>query len=137
MVELPKEAAEMFNNEYCDKEKPLVWVATIDEENPHLAPFCFTKVVEGDKLLVAINFASKTMKNIQKGSKVAVGAAIYYDGYMVKGTGSIIKEGKYFEEVAKMVKERFGEKIKPQAALLVDAEEVYSLKPTTGRKKIG
>ncbi|BAW30793.1 MAG TPA: pyridoxamine 5'-phosphate oxidase family protein [Methanothermobacter sp.] len=136
MVKLPEEAQEMLNNESCNKEKPLIWIATVDEENPHLAPVCFVKVIDNDKLLVAINFASKTMKNIEKGSKVAIGSAVYYDGYMIKGTGQIIKEGEHFKETKKMVKERFGEKIKPQAALLVEIEEIYSLKPKPGSKKI-
>ncbi|MDD3454938.1 MAG: uncharacterized protein PWQ74_718 [Methanobacteriaceae archaeon] len=136
MVKLPEEAKEMLSNEFCNKEKPLVWIATVEDGNPHLAPVCFTKVVDNEKLLIAVNFASKTMENIQKGSKVAIGSAIYYDGYMIKGTGKIVKEGEHFEEVKRMVKERFGEKIKPQAALLVEIEEVYSLKPKPGSKRI-
>lgn len=136
MVKLPEEAQEMLNNEFCSKEKPLIWIATVDDGNPHLAPVCFVKVIDSDKLLIAVNFASKTMKNIQKGSKVAIGSAKYYDGYMIKGTGKIIKEGSHFEEVKNMVKERFGEKIKPQAALLVEIEEIYSLKPKPGSKRI-
>ncbi|MDI9624096.1 MAG: pyridoxamine 5'-phosphate oxidase family protein [Methanothermobacter sp.] len=136
MVKLPEEAREMLNNAFCNKEKPLIWIATVDEGNPHLAPVCFVKVVDDDKLLVSINFASKTMQNIEKGSKIAMGSAVYYDGYMIKGTGKIIKEGEHFEETKRMVKERFGEKIKPQAALLVEIEEVYSLKPKPGSKRI-
>ncbi|MBC7101134.1 pyridoxamine 5'-phosphate oxidase family protein [Methanothermobacter tenebrarum] len=136
MVKLPEEAQEMLNNEFCNKEKPLIWIATVNDGNPHLAPVCFVKVIDSDKLLIAVNFASKTMKNIQKGSKVAIGSAKYYDGYMIKGTGKIIKEGSHFEEVKNMVKERFGEKIKPQAALLVEIEEIYSLKPKPGSKRI-
>ncbi len=136
LVKLPEEAQEMLNNEFCDKEKPLIWIATVDDGNPHLAPVCFTKVIDNDKLLIAVNFATKTMENIQKGSKVAIGSAVYYDGYMIKGTGKIIKEGNHFQQVKKMVKERFGEKIKPQAAILVEIEEVYSLKPKPGSKKI-
>lgn len=137
MVKLSKKIIEMFNNEYCDKNKPLIWVATTDNEgNPHLAPICFSKVINKNKILISINFAKKTLGNIENGSKVAVASAIYYDGYLVKGSASVIKEGKYFDEVKSMVKERFGEKIKPQAAILVDVEEVYSLKPKPGKKKI-
>jgi uncharacterized protein len=140
MVDLPKEAMEMFDNENCDKEKPLAWIATVGtmgkEGNPHLAPVCFVKVVENDKLLIAINFATKTMYNIQTISKVAVGMAIHYEGYMVRGTGAIINKGKYFDLAREMVKKRFGDKIKPQAALLVEIEELYSLKPKPGSKRI-
>lgn len=63
MVKLSKKIIEMFNNEYCDKNKPLIWVATTDNEgNPHLAPICFSKVINKNKILISINFA----KNIGK-----------------------------------------------------------------------
>ena len=140
MVDLPDEAIEMFNNENCDKSKPLVWISTVGvidkEDNPHLAPVCFTKVLDKDKLLVAINFATQTMYNIETYSKVAVGIAVHYEGYLIKGTGVIIKKGLEFEQVQEMVKSRFGDKIKPQAALLISVEGVYSLKPGPGSKKI-
>ncbi len=140
MVNLPEEAKEMFDNENCDKENPLVWIATVGtmdkEGSPHLAPVCFTKVLDDDKILVAINFATKTMYNIETYSKVALGTAVHYDGYMIKGSGTIIRKGTNFEEVKEMVKARFGDKIKPVAAILIDIEEVYSLKPGPGSKKI-
>ena len=69
MVDLPEEAVEMFNNEDCDKSRPLVWISTVGvrdkEGSPHLAPVCFTKVLDRDKILVAINFATQTMYNIK------------------------------------------------------------------------
>jgi uncharacterized protein len=140
MVDLPEEAIEMFENENCDKNKPLVWIATVGvmdkEGSPHLAPVCFTKVLDTDKLLVAINFATKTMYNIETYSRVAVGIAVHYEGYLIKGTGAIIKKGSQYEQVQEIVKVRFGDKIKPQAALMIYVEEVYSLKPGPGSKKI-
>jgi predicted pyridoxine 5'-phosphate oxidase superfamily flavin-nucleotide-binding protein len=140
MVDLPEEAIEMFNNENCDTNKPLVWISTVSlskmEGSPHLAPVCFTKVLDNDKLLVAINFATQTMYNIGTYSRVAVGIAVHYEGYLIKGSGSIIKKGSQFEQVQKMVKARFGDKIKPIAALLIDVEELYSLKPGPGSKKL-
>lgn len=140
MVDLPEEAVEMFNNEDCDKSRPLVWISTVEvrdkEGSPHLAPVCFTKVLDRDKILVAINFATQTMYNIETYSRVALGIAVHYDGYLVKGTGAIIEKGSEFEQVQEMVKARFGDKIKPKAALLIYVEEVYSLKPGSGSKKI-
>ncbi|WJI08784.1 hypothetical protein FGU46_01095 [Methanobacterium sp. CWC-01] len=140
MVDLPEEAVEMFNNEDCDKSRPLVWISTVGvrdkEGSPHLAPVCFTKVLDRDKILVAINFATQTMYNIETYSRVALGIAVHYDGYLVKGTGAIIEKGSEFEQVQEMVKARFGDKIKPKAALLIYVEEVYSLKPGSGSKKI-
>lgn len=140
MVEIPDEAIKMFNNPECGKDKPLIWLATVGvmekEGDPHLAPVCFTKVKNKKTLLVAINFAAKTMYNIETYSKVAVGVAVHYKGFMVKGTGAIVKKGSEFDEVEEMVKARFGDKIKPQAALTIDVEEVYSLEPKPGVKRI-
>jgi predicted pyridoxine 5'-phosphate oxidase superfamily flavin-nucleotide-binding protein len=140
MVDLPEEAVEMFNNEDCDKSRPLVWISTVGvrdkEGDPHLAPVCFTKVLDTNKILVAINFATQTMYNIETYSRVAVGIAVHYDGFLAKGTGAIIEKGSEFEQVEEMVKARFGDKIKPKAALLIYVEEVYSLKPDSGSKKI-
>lgn len=140
MVELPDKAVEMFDNPECDKNYPLIWIATVGvmdkEGSPHLAPVCFTKVIGKDKLLIAINFAIKTMFNIETYSKVAIGTAVHYEGFMIKGTGAIIKKGSQFDEIQQMVKARFGDKIKPIAALSIDIEEVYSLKPGPGSKRL-
>ena len=140
MVDLPEEAVEMFNNEDCDKSRPLVWISSIGVKDPegipHLAPVCFTKVLDQDKILVAVNFATQTMRNIETHYRVAVGIAVHYDGYLVKGAGEIIKKGDEFEQVQEMVKARFGDKIKPKAALLIRVDEVYSLKPGSGSKRL-
>ncbi|GEM_PF-630170 len=140
MVDLPEEAVEMFNNEDCDKSRPLVWISTIGvkdkEGSPHMAPVCFTKVLDQDKILVAVNFATQTMRNIKTHYQVALGIAVHYDGYLVKGTGEIIEKGSEFEQVQDMVKTRFRDKIKPKAALLIQVDEVYSLKPGSGSKRV-
>ncbi|MFQ6071148.1 MAG: pyridoxamine 5'-phosphate oxidase family protein [Methanosarcinales archaeon] len=135
MVNIPKEALEMLDNPTCSKEKPITWVSTVNEDGtPHMAPVCVVKAVEEDKLLIAVTYIMKTAENIKRGSKVAVGAAKYYDGFMVKGTGEIIDTGPLFEDVKKRVQERF--KLTAKAALIVKVEEVYSHKPKSGKKKI-
>ncbi len=137
MVEMPPEVLERFSNPDCDKEKPLVWVATVTEDgNPHVAPVCFVKPLEKDKLLIAVSFISKTASNVKKGSKVALGCAVYPMGYMLKGSGEIISEGALFEDVKERVEKRFKGKIQAKAALLVEVEEVYSLQPKSGKKRM-
>lgn len=140
MVELPQEAVKMFDNPECDKNRPLIWISTFEVlengGNPHLAPVCFVKVVKSDELLVAVNFVTKTMHNIENNSKVAVGVAVPYEGFLIKGRGSIIRNGSQFNQAQSMVKARFGDKIKPQAAISIKVEEVFSLKPSPGSKKI-
>lgn len=131
------EIIKVFENIDCDKTKALTWVATVTKEgDPHIAPACFIKPVDKDKILIGISFISKTVSNIKNGSRVAVGNAIYPDGYMVKGKGDIFKEGPHFDDFKERIEKRFGGKIKPKAVLLVNVEEIYHLKPAGGKKRI-
>jgi uncharacterized protein len=137
MVEMPDEVIKTFENIDCDKAKALTWVATVTEEGePHLAPVCFVKPIGKDKLLIGVSFISKTASNIKEGSRVAIGNAVYPNGYMVKGNGEILTKGSYFDDFKERIEKRFGGKIKPKAALLVSVEEVYHLKPAEGKKRI-
>lgn len=137
MVAMPDEVIKIFENPDCDKQQALTWVSTVTEEgDPHLAPVCFIKTIDKDKLLIGVSFISKTASNIENGSRVAIGNAVYPNGYMIKGSGEIMKTGKYFEDVKERINKRFGGKIKPKAALLVEVEEIYHLKPAEGKKRI-
>jgi predicted pyridoxine 5'-phosphate oxidase superfamily flavin-nucleotide-binding protein len=137
MVPMPDEVLKMFDNPDCDKQKVLTWISTVTEQgDPHLAPVCFVKPIDNDKLLIGVSFISKTALNIKSGSRVAVGNAVYPNGYMVKGSGQIVETGKYFEDFKERINKRFGGKIKPRAAIIVSVEEVYHLKPEKGRKRI-
>ncbi len=137
MVAMPDEVIKMFENPDCDKQKPLSWVSTVTKEgDPHVAPVCFVKPIDKDKLLLGVSFISKTASNVKGGSRVAVGNAVYPNGYMIKGSGEVMSEGKYFDDFKERINKRFGGKIKPKAVLLVNVEEVYHLKPAEGRKRI-
>jgi predicted pyridoxine 5'-phosphate oxidase superfamily flavin-nucleotide-binding protein len=137
MVPMPDEVIKMFDNPDCDKQKVLTWVSTVTQEgDPHLAPVCFVKPIDNDKLLIGVSFISKTALNIKSGSRVAVGNAVYPNGYMIQGSGQIVETGKYFEDFKERINKRFGGKIKPRAAILVNVEEVYHLKPEKGRKRM-
>ena len=135
MVTMPDEVIKMFENPDCDKQKVLTWVATTTEEGePHLMPACFVKVIDNDKLLIGIAFATQTISNIENGSLVTVANAVYPNGYMVKGKGNMSFEGPHFEDYKTRIEKRFGGKIKPKAVLLVNVEKVYHLKPAEGKK---
>lgn len=137
MVEMTEEVIKTFDNVDCDKAKVLTWIATVTKEgDPHIAPACFIKPIDKDKVLVGISFISRTISNIKNGSRVALGNAAYPNGYMVKGKGEIFKEGPYFDDFKERIEKRFGGKIKPKAVLLVNVEEVYHLKPAGGKKRI-
>ncbi|HEY9245222.1 MAG TPA: pyridoxamine 5'-phosphate oxidase family protein [Candidatus Methanoperedens sp.] len=137
MVAMPDEVKRIFENPDCDKQKVLTWISTVTKEGePHLAPVCFVKIIDNDKLLIGVSFISKTASNIKNGSRVAVGNAVYPNGYMIKGSGEVIETGKHFEDFKERINKRFGGKIKPKAVLLVNVEEIYHLKPAEGRKRI-
>jgi len=67
---------------------------------------------------------------------VAVGNAVYPNGFMIKGRGEIMNSEKYFEDFKERINKRFAGKIKPKAVLLVNVEEVYHLKPAEGKMRI-
>ena len=137
MVAMPDDVKNTFENPECDKQKALTWVSTVTEDgDPHLAPVCFVKSIGNDKLLIGVSFISKTVSNIKNGSRVAAGNAVYPNGYMIKGSAEVIETGKYFDDFKERINKRFGSKIKPKAALLVNVEEIYHLKPAEGKKRI-
>jgi predicted pyridoxine 5'-phosphate oxidase superfamily flavin-nucleotide-binding protein len=137
MVEMPEEVIKMFENPDCDKQKVLTWIGTVTSEgDPHIVPICFVKSIGKDKLLIGASFITKTLSNIKEGSRVAVGNAVYPNGYMVRGTADILEKGSYFDDFKQRIEKRFGGKIRPVAAILVSVEEVYHLKPSDEKKKI-
>jgi predicted pyridoxine 5'-phosphate oxidase superfamily flavin-nucleotide-binding protein len=136
MLVMPNDVIKTFENPDCDKQKALTWVSTVTKDgDPHLAPVCFVKAIGNDKLLIGVSFISKTASNIKNRSRVAVGNAVYPDGYMIKGSGEVMDSGKYFDDFKERINKRFSGK-KPKAVLLVSVEEIYHLKPSEGKKRI-
>ena len=137
MVNLPDEAIEMFSNENCEKDKPLVWISTVGTDSmPYSVPVCFVKVIDKDKILVAVNFITQTTRNIKMGSMVSMSVAVPYTGFMVTGKGEVFHSGDMFDDAAERVKNRFGGKIESKAAILVQAQRIFKLAPTAGKKEI-
>ncbi len=135
---IPKEILEAFDNR-CIPENSLVWIATHSDGTPHLAPVCFVKNLGEGKLLIAYIFISKTVSNITKGSKMAVGTSFRrdgYDGYLLKGRGEVLSEGKLFEDFRREITEKTAGKRVPRGVILFTADEAYSLKPFRGKKRI-
>ncbi|ADC65868.1 pyridoxamine 5'-phosphate oxidase-related FMN-binding protein [Ferroglobus placidus DSM 10642] len=135
---MPKlsEILKFFENN-CKKDF-LVWIASYGKEL-HLAPVCFVLSRE-DKLVIAYNFVKKTVENIKKNPKVAVGVAKKveggFDGYLVKGRAEIHEKGEFFEEIKEFVEKESGGRRSPKAAIVVYPEKVYSLKPGEGKKRL-
>jgi len=122
----------------CEGEGALVWIATQDGGVPHLAPVCFVKSLGNGRILIANIFVSKTVRNIKAGSKVALGVSFMSnarDGYLLKGKAEIDK-GAFFQDFYKEIVEKTGGTRKPRSAILVNVEEIYSLKPFRGKKRL-
>jgi predicted pyridoxine 5'-phosphate oxidase superfamily flavin-nucleotide-binding protein len=127
-----------FDN-LCFPDKPLIWVATSDEGEPHLVPVCFIKALDESQILIGNVFIKETEGNLKSNPRIAVGVAFNkegWDGYMIKGTGKILTKGKPFMDFRKEVLERSKEKRVLQSAILVTVGEIYSLKPKHGTKRL-
>lgn len=123
----------------CETEASLVWVSTQRNGIPHLAPVCFVKYLGGKKILIANIFVSKTADNIKSGSRVALGVSFMdngRDGYLVKGKAEIYEKGEVFEDFRREIMEKTRGKRKPRSGILIYVEEIYSLKPYRGKKKL-
>jgi len=117
----------------------LVWVATSEDRMPHLAPVCFVKYTGHKRILVANVFLSRTAKVLQENPRIALGTAFFekgWDGYMVKGRAEVLEEGEEFEAFRQEVEEKSGGKRSPRSAIALEVEEIYSLKPGKGKKRI-
>jgi hypothetical protein len=123
----------------CEEDSPLTWIASVGDGEPHLAPVCFVKHLGERRLLIASVFLRKTLRNIQEGSRVALGVSFTdngRDGYLVKGTAIVKRSGPLFQDFREEIKTLTGGKRIPRSVILVKVKEAYSLKPRTGRKKI-
>ncbi len=123
----------------CGEGSPITWIATLGDEEPHLAPVCFVKYLGNGELLIASIFLRKTLRNIEEGSRVALGVSFMSngrDGYLVKGRATVKRSGSLFKGFREEITTLTKGKRTPRAVILVKAEEVYSLKPGTGKKRI-
>lgn len=130
-----EEILRMFEGDCSSR---LFWISTFDEK-PHLAPVCFVRVVDGN-IVVAHNFIRKTSRNVERTGTAAIGFAERgeggFFGYLVKGRAWMDYEGKYYREIKKFVEGASGGKRSPLGALVIEPEEVYSLRPGNERKRI-
>jgi hypothetical protein len=123
----------------CKEGSPLIWVATVGDGDPHLAPVCFVKYLGERRLLIASIFLRKTLHNIEEGSRVAMGVSFIgngRDGYLIKGRAKVFRSGSLYEEFRREIKTITKGKRVPGSIILVKAEEIYSLKPEKGKKRI-
>lgn len=129
-----------FFDNMCNRDRPLVWVATISNDGrPHLVPTCFVMPLDPKRIAVGCVFIKQTLQNVKRNKYVTLAAVRFeegYDGYMIKGTGELVDDGDVFEQIKKTVYESSKGKRTIYCALIVTIEHVYSLRPASGSKRI-
>ena len=129
-----------FFDNMCSRDRPLVWVSTISNDGrPHLVPTCFVKPLDNNRIAIGCVFIKQTLQNVKLNSYITLAAVRFsegYDGYMIKGTGELADAGDAFEDLKKTVLESSKGKRIIYSTLIVTIDEVYSLKPATGSKRI-
>ncbi len=129
------EILKMFEGDCSQR---IFWVSTCDEM-PHLAPVCFVRYMNG-RVVVAYNFIKRTARNVEKTGRASVGFAEKgekgFYGYLVKGKAWIDYSGEFFNEIRNFVEGKTGGRRSPKGALVVEPEEIYSLSPGEGKKRL-
>ena len=130
-----EEILRMFEGDCSQR---IFWVSTADDM-PHLAPVCFVRHING-RIVVAYNFIKRTAENVERTGKASIGFAEggeggFY-GYLVRGKAWMDYNGIYFREIKRFVEEKSKGRRSPKGALVIEAQEIYSLSPGEGRKRL-
>lgn len=123
MAKLTQEMKDMIMSQQC-------FHATVSPEGiPNNAPKRSTRVFDDETLIFSEGTGGTTLKNIQKGSRVAVAVVNRetVDGYRFLGTPEIITEGDIYERSAEMSLK--AGMPRPKAVILIHIDEIFSLKP--------
>ncbi|WP_234571954.1 pyridoxamine 5'-phosphate oxidase family protein [Rhodohalobacter sp. 614A] len=132
MSQLTKEMKEMIRSQQC-------FHATISKDGiPNNAPKRSTRVFNDETLIFTEGTGGRTYQNILDGSKVvtAVVNTEIMDGYRFIGNPEVLTNGEIYEKTAEMSLK--AGMPKPKAAILLNIEEIHSLKPgPMAGKKIG
>jgi len=132
MSKLTDEMKEMILTQQC-------FHATVSKDGiPNNAPKRSTRVFNDETLIYSEGTGGTTYRNILDGSRVAVAVVNreILDGYRFLGTPKVLTEGPVYERSAEMsLKSGMP---KPKAVILIQIDEIHSLKPgPMAGKKIG
>lgn len=104
---------------------------------PNVVPIGNIKTLDNKTVIVADSYMIKSHANIKANPKVAF---VMHDAakypFQFKGTAKIHNSGEYYDQVVEWVKETAPLAPKPKAAIVIDIEEVYSVKVGDAGKKI-
>jgi predicted pyridoxine 5'-phosphate oxidase superfamily flavin-nucleotide-binding protein len=123
-VEIPEEVVKLLVRA-CSRYMCALGTSS-PEGKPNVVPIGYIKFFEG-KLLLADFYFTKTRENIIKNPRVTVTCwdPETFEGYQLKGRVSI-DTGRYYEVVAENLR---GTPWRPRAAVVVEVEEIYTVKP--------
>ncbi len=109
---------------------------------PNVVPVGLVSSLDGGKMVVVDVYFNKTRKNLEANDQVAVAATDLSRrrSFQLKGKGTIVTSGKFFdfgletmrEKIEKIKKEgkkpHFpeGVSVRPKGVLVIDIEEIYS-----------
>jgi len=114
------------------------YVATATADGvPNVVPIGNIKPLDNKTVIIADNYMMKSRANLEKNPKIAF---VMHDAakypYQFKGTVKIYRSGEYYDEVVKWVKETAPLAPKPKSAIIINIEEIYSVKVGDAGKKI-
>lgn len=102
---------------------------------PNVVPIKALKLLDDETILVSDQYFGKTLKNLEENPKVAITYWGDKGGYQIKGTATIHKSGKVFEEDVAWV-HSFAPKLDPKSAVVIKITDVFQVKsgPEAGKK---
>lgn len=84
-------------------------IATSHQDIPHVKPVSY--IFNNGKFIIAVDYDTRTFKNVQKNPRAALTVDIYKQGghqaVVIQGTTEIIEEGKEFLELYQNFFEKF------------------------------
>lgn len=128
MVKLPPEAVKLL--EKVAPKSFCVLATSSKDGKPNAVPIIFAWTLGEEEVLIADNFFLKTRANIEENP---IASLTFWDpetreGYQVKGKVRVYTSGPIFEEaVSRVCSVR--PTLKPKAAVVIEVEEVYTVKP--------
>jgi len=126
LVKMSKEVIEFIRNTRPG------YIGTVSKNGvPNVAPKGSMSVIDEETLLFADISPGKTRDNIAENPNVTVAFvdAKGYKGYQIKGRAQSMKSGKVYEETCARIAALPMKLPKPEAAILIKVQEIYSLSP--------
>jgi predicted pyridoxine 5'-phosphate oxidase superfamily flavin-nucleotide-binding protein len=130
---LEQEHQDVFRDNIC-------YLATSSGDGrPNVVPVGLVSSLDGKLVIVDVYF-NKTRKNLEANDQVAVAATDFSrrKSFQLKGKGTIVTSGKFFDFGLEMIREKiekikkegkkphFSENIRPKGVLVIDVEELHS-----------